>query len=110
MYCFLCCLSQVKAAFTRAYNKQCPSTPYSVVGGSARKSRPTPKMDDEMMEEGGGVVEADEEGSSDDDVSVAMVKKKPGKDAAKSSRGSGRGRGKSRKAWCASFNQHLSGQ
>lgn len=90
----------MKAAFTRAYNKDIHLTPYAS-GTIAKKKRGAAAPVDTEMGEEEGVVESDPEGEDDDitkDSMIKVKKRKPGEEGQGKTGGKGKGKGLAKNA------------
>lgn len=101
----------MKAAFTRAYNKESHKTPYALRAVPKKGRRGGTGEDNQTMDEEGVEQQDEENEDNDDDIeNNAMIKatKKPAKAAANAkgkgakgkddaAKGKGKGRGKNRK-------------
>lgn len=87
-------LFQVKAAFTRAYNKDIHLTPFAT-GTAAKKKRVDVSMDDELKEESPSGDEDDENEDDDDITKDSMIKISKKKAGEVNEGSSKRGKGKS---------------
>ena len=89
----------MKAAFTRAYNKDIHLTPYASGTVAKKKRGGAAAVDMEMGEE--GVIESDPEEEDDDitkDSMIKVKKRKPGEEGQGKPGGKGKGKGLAKNA------------